>query len=53
MKIYNNVLEIIGKTPLVKYSDNIFLKLEYLNPSGSIKDRAAYYMLKNANLDKD
>ncbi len=46
--IYNNVLELIGKTPLVKYSDNISLKLEYFNPSSSIKDRASYSMLKGA-----
>ncbi len=46
--IYNNVLELIGNTPLVKYSDNICLKLEYYNPSNSIKDRAAYSMIKNA-----
>ena len=46
--IYNNVLELIGKTPLVKYSDNISLKLEYFNPSMSIKDRASYSMLKGA-----
>ena len=47
-KIYNNVLELIGNTPLVKYSDNICLKLEYYNPSNSIKDRASYSMLKGA-----
>ena len=51
--IYDNVLECIGNTPLVRYSDNILLKLEYFNPSGSIKDRASYSMLKEANLDKD
>jgi len=46
--IYNNVLELIGNTPIVRYSDNICLKLEYYNPSNSIKDRASYSMLKNA-----
>ena len=46
--IYDNVLELIGNTPLVKYSDNICLKLEFYNPSGSIKDRASYSMLKGA-----
>lgn len=44
--IYDNVLELIGNTPLVKYNDNICLKLEYFNPSSSVKDRAAYSMLK-------
>lgn len=46
--LYNNVLELIGKTPMVKYTENIYLKLEYFNPSSSIKDRASYSMLKNA-----
>ena len=46
--IYNNVTELIGNTPLVKYDDNICVKLEYFNPSNSIKDRAAYSMLKCA-----
>lgn len=46
--IYNNVLELIGNTPLVRYSDNICLKLEYYNPSNSIKDRASYSMIKGA-----
>ena len=55
--IYKNVLETIGNTPMVEYSDNILLKLEYFNPSGSIKDRASYSMLKSAfargDIDKD
>lgn len=56
--IKNNVLELIGKTPLMDISRygkmmevseaNIFAKLEYLNPAGSTKDRAAYYMIKDA-----
>ena len=41
----------------VKYSDNIFLKLEYMNPSGSIKARAAYSMIneaiKRGDIDKN
>lgn len=57
MKIYDNILDLIGNTPLVKYTDNILLKLEYFNPSNSLKDRASLYMLKdaiNANLvDKE
>ena len=44
--IYENVLELIGNTPMVKYDDNICLKLEYFNPSSSVKDRASYSMLK-------
>lgn len=52
--IYNNILELVGKTPLVKLqkindSDcEVALKLEFFNPSGSVKDRAAFYMLNEA-----
>ncbi|MCD8377700.1 MAG: cysteine synthase A [Candidatus Gastranaerophilales bacterium] len=46
--IYSNVLELIGNTPLVRYNDNISLKLEFYNPSNSVKDRASYSMLKTA-----
>jgi len=46
--IHSNVLELIGNTPLVKYDENICLKLEYFNPSSSVKDRAAYSMIKSA-----
>lgn len=54
MKFYNNITELIGRTPLVKINKinsgkaEIYAKLEYFNPSGSVKDRAAYYMLKCA-----
>jgi cysteine synthase A len=52
MKIFSNVLETIGQTPIVKInslnSDNVFVKLEYFNPASSIKDRAAYNILKSA-----
>ncbi|MFA7659543.1 MAG: cysteine synthase A [Candidatus Gastranaerophilaceae bacterium] len=52
--IYNNILELIGNTPLVKLNKlndteaEIALKLEFFNPSGSVKDRAAFYMLNEA-----
>ena len=48
MNVYENILDLIGKTPIVKYNDNIFLKLEFFNPSHSIKDRASLYMLNEA-----
>ena len=55
--IYNNVLELIGNTPLVKYNDNISLKLEFYNPSNSVKDRASFAMLdtaiKEGKINKD
>jgi len=54
MKIYNNLIELIGNTPLVKinkmnkgYAD-IAVKVEYFNPAGSIKDRAALSMIEEA-----
>lgn len=54
---FDNILDTIGNTPIVKYTDNIFLKLENFNPSGSIKDRASYNMIKSAlergEIDKD
>lgn len=52
--IYNNILELIGNTPLVRLNKlndteaEIALKLEYFNPSNSVKDRASFYMLKEA-----
>lgn len=55
--IYSNVLELIGNTPLVKYNDNIALKLEFYNPSNSVKDRASYSMIncaiKDGKINKD
>lgn len=44
----SHVLDLVGNTPLVKIGENIFAKLEAVNPSGSIKDRMALYMLKKA-----
>lgn len=52
--IYDNILELIGNTPLVKLQKmndsecEIALKLEFYNPSGSVKDRASFYMLNEA-----
>ncbi|MBE7712086.1 MAG: cysteine synthase A [Cyanobacteria bacterium SIG31] len=46
--IYDSILDLIGKTPLVRYDENICLKLEFLNPSASIKARAAFSMIDEA-----
>ena len=46
--IYESILDTIGNTPMIYYDENIWLKLESFNPSGSIKDRAAYSMIENA-----
>ncbi|MBE8221775.1 MAG: cystathionine beta-synthase [Bdellovibrionales bacterium] len=53
--IYNNILESIGKTPLVKLNKvglglecNLYAKCEFMNPGGSVKDRIGYRMLEDA-----
>ncbi len=53
MAVYNNLIEIIGNTPLVKInkltqSKNLYAKVEYFNPAGSVKDRVALAMIENA-----
>ncbi len=45
--ISRNILDAIGDTPLVRI-DGIYAKLEFLNPSGSIKARIAAYMIERA-----
>lgn len=56
-QIYNNILQLIGRTPLVEAENlekelglqaRILVKLEYLNPTGSVKDRAAKSMIEDA-----
>ncbi len=53
-KIYNNILETVGHTPLVKINKlnkgkaNILAKVEYFNPGGSVKDRVGIAMIENA-----
>jgi cystathionine beta-synthase len=51
----DSIIDAIGNTPLVKLSNfskdlgfEIFAKCEFLNPTGSIKDRTAKYMIKKA-----
>lgn len=57
MAVYKGFTELIGKTPLVEVTNmeqahglkaKVLVKLEYRNPAGSVKDRAAYYMIKDA-----
>ena len=43
-------LDSVGNTPLVKI-DGVWVKLEYLNPSGSIKDRIAKYIVEKAECE--
>ncbi len=52
--LYNNLTELVGRTPLLKISDlegqvaNLIVKLEYFNPGGSVKDRIALAMIEDA-----
>ena len=45
------ILDTIGNTPLVRLRSNVWLKLEYVNPSGSMKDRMALAMIEGAERD--
>ena len=57
MAIYNKITELIGRTPVVrleKYASarqltaNLFAKVEFFNPGGSVKDRIALAMIEDA-----
>jgi cystathionine beta-synthase len=55
MKYYNNIVDAIGNTPLVKLNHvtedvkgTVLVKVEYFNPGNSIKDRIAVKMIENA-----
>ena len=61
--IHSNILSLIGNTPLVRLNKinkgfaDVVVKLEYFNPAGSVKDRAALHMIEKAEreglVDKD
>ncbi len=53
--MYSNILEVIGKTPVVKINHiardlacDVYVKCEFLNPGGSVKDRIGFEMVKEA-----
>jgi cysteine synthase len=55
MRVVNNITELIGDTPIVRLNRvvpekaaEVYVKLEMFNPSKSVKDRAAYNMIKTA-----
>ena len=54
MRVYQNTIEMIGRTPMLQLHRfdagpcELFLKLEYMNPGGSIKDRIGLYMIQEA-----
>lgn len=58
MKYYNDIKELIGRTPLLKLNNlnikdgvNVFVKIEGFNPGGSCKDRVGVYMIEKAERD--
>ena len=60
MQKINSLLDLIGKTPIKKLDiiggkkgTNIWVKLENLNPSGSLKDRVALQMIEDAEKNGD
>ncbi|MEL7185013.1 MAG: pyridoxal-phosphate dependent enzyme [Pseudomonadota bacterium] len=54
MNVYSNILEMVGKTPMLEVTHidtgpcRLFLKLELMNPGGSIKDRIGISMIEQA-----
>lgn len=57
-KIYNNITELIGNTPIVKLNRvvpdgaaDVYVKLEFFNPGSSVKDRIALSMIEKAEAD--
>ncbi|GKS10810.1 cysteine synthase [Paenibacillus chitinolyticus] len=57
-KLVNSIAELIGDTPAVRLNRltseehaEVYVKLEYFNPSGSVKDRAAYNLIAQAEKD--
>ncbi len=60
MKIYNDICELVGNTPLLRLNKleryigakaKILAKLEYMNPAGSVKDRVGVNMIRKAEAD--
>ena len=54
-KVVDNITELIGDTPVVRLNRltgpedaELYVKLEYFNPSGSVKDRAAFNLIRRA-----
>jgi cysteine synthase A len=57
MKIANNITDLIGNTPLIRLNTfsnesgaTLLAKLEYQNPGGSVKDRLAWAMIRDAEI---
>ena len=54
MNVYSNILDLVGRTPMLELTHldtgpcRLFLKLEFMNPAGSIKDRIGISMIEEA-----
>ncbi len=55
LRVADNITDLVGQTPMLRLtrlvpssSADVFAKLEYLNPGGSVKDRAAIGIIRNA-----
>jgi len=58
LRVADDITELVGQTPMLRLtrltpstSADVFAKLEYLNPGGSVKDRAAIGIIRNAERD--
>ncbi len=51
MNIAHNIGELIGNTPIIKLKSGIYAKCEFMNPTGSVKDRIGLGMIKQALKD--
>jgi cystathionine beta-synthase len=58
VRVSNSVVDVVGNTPMVRLNRlashleaNIYCKLEYLNPGGSVKDRVAFQIIEDAERD--
>ncbi|HKK21810.1 MAG TPA: pyridoxal-phosphate dependent enzyme, partial [candidate division Zixibacteria bacterium] len=55
MRVHESILDLIGHTPLVRLRTGLpkdgpkaYVKLEFYNPTGSVKDRMTFYIIKKA-----
>src|SRR5256885_17123987 len=58
LRVAESIIDLVGETPILKLrrvvpagSADVFAKLEYLNPGGSVKDRAAIGIIRRAERD--
>ncbi len=58
MRVHESIIDLIGNTPMIRLKTGIagrgcqaFAKLEFFNPTGSVKDRMAYYVISKAVKD--